>query len=117
MTFENWSDVAEIDESLARPGDAFIFKHSTRCGISTVANEEVEKYLAGSPPVPVYRVLVVEQRPLSNHLAETLGVRHQSPQLLLVRDGKPVWEKTHYSITAEAIGEALAEQGIGGGGD
>ncbi len=113
MSFKEWNEVEDIDQFLSEPGDAIIFKHSTRCGISTVAHEEMEKFLGEGIAIDVFKILVVEQRPLSNHIAETLEVRHQSPQAILVRDGKPVWETTHYSITSTAVKEALSTQGIG----
>jgi bacillithiol system protein YtxJ len=51
--------------------------------------------------------LVVEDRPVSMHVADQAGVRHQSPQAILFYRGKPVWDESHYRITAEELKAAL----------
>jgi bacillithiol system protein YtxJ len=53
-------------------------------------------------------VRVIEERPVSLHLAERLGVRHQSPQALLIRNGAAVWNASHHAITASALQNAAA---------
>ena len=72
------------------PADCFVFKHSTTCGISAGAAREVR---AMTTELPIYWINVREQRELSNWVAETYAVGHESPQLILIRDGKPkqVW--------------------------
>lgn len=106
----------ELDEALAstRGKPAFIFKHSTRCPISSGANRRVRDYILdkqdAEADIPEFYLLkVVESRAVSDALAEQLGVPHQSPQLILVRDGKAVWSTTHHNIAADAIDKALEE--------
>lgn len=100
-----------VAESANHP--VFIFKHSTRCPISAGAYRRVSDYFddansqAEAPP-PVYLVKVVESRPVSNAVAEDLRVPHQSPQMILVKDGQAVWSTTHHNINAETIGQAIA---------
>ncbi len=83
----------------------FIFKHSTRCPVSSRARSEVEAYIdgAGESGLPVYLNYVVESRPVSNEIERNLGVRHESPQLFLLRAGKVVWHTSHGGIRAEAM--------------
>ncbi|KKO52193.1 bacillithiol system redox-active protein YtxJ [Paenibacillus sp. DMB20] len=82
-----------------------IFKHSTRCPISSGAYEQVTSYLNNQPNEQVDYALidVIEHRPVSNEAAEALGVKHESPQVILVRQGEQVWHTSHSQITAETL--------------
>lgn len=97
--------------SEARP--VFIFKHSTRCPVSSGALSEVRAWIDGAsePPAPVYINYVVESRPVSNAIADVLGVRHESPQILLVSGGSALWHTSHGAIRPAALTRALAEAG------
>jgi len=101
----------DLDQALAAgtPGPILIFKHSTACPTSHAAYQRVAAYLeecAAEAP-PCYLVKVIESRPISNALAQSLGVTHQSPQMILIRDGKATWNASHGGITAETITLAL----------
>ena len=89
-------------------GLVFVFKHSTQCPISSVAYEEFTDFLQGVPDLPCGAVLVIENRKLSNAIAERFGVRHESPQALLIKSGRVVWHASHWSITPDSLSEALA---------
>ena len=86
------------DKSL--PDDCYVYKHSTACGISQMASQEIK---AGVFPLPLYWVNVLEQRDLSNWIAESYSTAHQSPQLLLIKNGavEQVW--SHFNIKREKI--------------
>ena len=118
---KEWEHVLELDSSealascLARSesGPVFVFKHSTRCPISSRAHSEVGRYIegAGESGLPVYLNYVVESRPVSNEIERSLGIRHESPQLLLIRGGQVVWHTSHGGIRSEAmIGAAESAQ-------
>lgn len=77
--------------------DCYVYKHSTACPISAAAAEVVRGYPFDRP---LYWVNVIEQRPLSNWVAETCGVRHQSPQLLKISGGRVEQHWSHFAITA-----------------
>ncbi|WP_055107542.1 bacillithiol system redox-active protein YtxJ [Paenibacillus ihumii] len=98
-----------MEDSAHKP--LLLFKHSTRCPISSGAHREVEAYLNDSPNEAVaYGVIyVVEDRPVSNAAAERLGVKHESPQAILVQNGQAVWHTSHSDITSEALEGVLAE--------
>ena len=74
----------------------YIYKHSTTCPVSASAGDVVRRY---AWTAPVYWVNVIEQRPLSNWVAERYGVRHESPQLLKVSNGEVVADWSHFAIT------------------
>jgi bacillithiol system protein YtxJ len=82
------------------PETCYVFKHSTRCPISSVA-AEVVKSSESKLAHPLYWVNVVEQRELSNWIAEEYSAQHQSPQLLMIVDGKVSGNWTHQAIRPE----------------
>lgn len=86
----------------------FLFKHSTRCPVSAAAHKEVTKFEESSS-VPVYLVRVIEERPLSNYIASTYGIKHESPQVLLVQDDSVLWNASHWKVTKNALDGAVAE--------
>ena len=98
-------------------GPVFVFKHSTTCPISAGAQRRVARYLAegGEDAAPVYLVKVIESRAVSNAIADDLGVRHQSPQAVLLHGGRAVWDASHGSISETAMLRALAARGDRGG--
>jgi bacillithiol system protein YtxJ len=99
---------ARLTESETTP--FFVFKHSTTCPISASAHNRVIGYVgnAGADSPEIVMVKVIESRPVSNVIAGALGVTHQSPQMILVKNGAAVWDASHHFIQAEAIGDAVA---------
>lgn len=77
------------------PPSCLVFKHSTTCGISAGAAREVR---AMTTELPIYWINVREQRDLSNWVAETYAVTHESPQLILIKDGKAAQVWSHYDV-------------------
>ena len=104
-------DDLEAAVAASKEHPIFVFKHSTACPISGRAAVRVDKYLAetGEKAPDFVMVKVIESRPVSNAIAEKLGVQHESPQLLLLKDGKAIWNTSHGNITAENIEKALHE--------
>lgn len=110
MTIKDWDKV--LAES--KKGPVFIFKHSTTCSISAGAAFRTNAWLKenskkGSPKF--YFLKVRERRPVSNKIEETLQVKHESPQLLLLVDGKHAWNTSHDRITGKAIEGAIEKYG------
>ncbi|BCS32497.1 general stress protein [Luteitalea sp. TBR-22] len=90
-------------------GPILLFKHSETCGLSLQAHEEVSALVADAAfGVPVHLVSVQRSRPVSEAIAARLGVRHQSPQMLLVLDGAVAWHTSHLAITADAVRAAVS---------
>ena len=97
-----------LSESVTRP--VFIFKHSTACPISAEAYRHVAAYAeqANATSPEVYLVKVIEERPVSNQIADQLGLQHKSPQLILVKERKVLWSTSHYGVHADAIRDAVS---------
>jgi bacillithiol system protein YtxJ len=102
--------VAALDDLLASPHKpVLIYKHSMTCGTSAYAYEEILDLVAGLPAdVSIGMVRVQTARAVSDEIAQRFQVRHESPQVLLLRDGDVVWRASHFGVTAEAIEAALA---------
>ena len=98
---------AALTASADRP--VLIFKHSATCGTSAVAEDEVLD-LVSDPALPltVYQVTVQAARPVSNAVTQHFGVRHETPQALLVSQGRLMWHASHYRVTAQEVLAALA---------
>ncbi len=110
MPLTEWNDAQQFSDSLASRESAIIFKHSTRCPVSAHALTEVEAFVQRHPDGPVHLVKVIESRPVSNAVADALSVTHQSPQAILVREGKAVWSASHGAVTADAVARAWTER-------
>ncbi len=104
-----WSSDADAAAFLDGKGTGLIFKHSSRCSISSMMRPMLMDWLDAHPDVPCYEIGVVEYRPASNLVAERLRVTHESPQAILVKNGKAVWDTSHLRITADALDAAWAE--------
>lgn len=87
----------------------FIVKNSLTCPISYQAFSEVEKYADQNNDIPVYFLHVQEARQLSNYIANQYNVQHQSPQLLLIKEDKVVWEASHFKIKYVSMKKALSK--------
>lgn len=105
----NWIQLTEegqlqeiISKSDTKP--QVIFKHSTRCSISAVALQRLQK--AQQPEgIDFYFLDLLAHRPLSNKVAEVFKVHHESPQILLVMNGKCVFDESHLGISMNDIVE------------
>lgn len=94
----------DLEQVFAEPV-AVVFKHSSRCPISRSAQREVERFLNNQPDVPVYLVDVIRDRTVSRALATRTGIRHESPQTIVLHQGAVAWHGSHYQVTADAIRE------------
>lgn len=91
-----------IDRSYEQP--QVIFKHSTRCATSSMAKNRLEKS-SDSGNIEFSLLDVISQRPLSAKVAEKLDVWHESPQAILVLNGKAVYDESHISIRMDELKE------------
>jgi bacillithiol system protein YtxJ len=99
---------ALVQESHEHP--VIIFKHSTTCSISAAAKAKIERqWPEGSLPTDtaIYYLDLLRFRPISGQIASELGVEHQSPQLLLLQDGKVRYHASHMSIRLSEAGAAV----------
>lgn len=107
----NWKELTGItqledikEESKTQP--VVVFKHSTRCNISSMAKSRLEK---GNPERGIFYYLdLIRFRDVSNRLAEEFQVHHQSPQVLLIQNGECTYDESHSGITIEELLEQMA---------
>jgi bacillithiol system protein YtxJ len=107
MSIKQLTSIEELNQFVQQPGKHILLKHSTTCPISAKANEEFQSYVNDDETASAAMVLVIEDRPVSNHIAEEFEIKHESPQLLLFEDGKVQWNTSHWKITKDSIKEAL----------
>lgn len=108
MNLKELANPQEFDtliESMEKP--FYLFKHSTICPVSSRAMGNVERFMQANPTFPVYRVLVLENRPLSSYVSEVFQVAHQSPQIYLISDKKCIWNASHMAINEQVMREKL----------
>lgn len=97
---------AILTSSTAQP--ILLFKHSYTCGVSAEALDELLAHLNdGAVGVPVGMVTVQTHREVSNAITSRLGVRHETPQALLIRDGRVVWSASHFRVTSHSMAQAI----------
>ncbi len=108
MNWINLTSVEQIKDIKAAKGYNIIFKHSTRCPISMMAKKRFE--LDGQifdESTPLYFLDLITYRELSKSVAEEFNVHHESPQLLLIKDGECILDQSHSSISAEEAAEVI----------
>ena len=90
-------------------------KRVFKCGTSALAHEEVERFETANPGTRVYLVDVIGQSPLSQDFAAVLGIEHASPQVVLLRGARPLWNTSHRRIRQDVMeAELSAARGAGG---
>ncbi|HEY2385257.1 MAG TPA: bacillithiol system redox-active protein YtxJ [Terriglobia bacterium] len=94
-----------VERSKSDP--VFIFKHSTQCSISGHIYQDFSTFAGDHPELESAIVLVIENRNLSKAVERRFGIRHESPQALLIKDGHAVWHASHWSITTDSLDDAL----------
>jgi len=85
-----------------------IFKHSTRCGISSMALSRLEREEAPSG-VDCYLLDLISHRDISAEIADTFHVHHESPQILLIVNGECIYDESHIAISMDEIKEQLLQ--------
>ena len=103
----NWHPITSIDQleqikvaSFTTP--QVIFKHSTTCSISRMALDRFER--ATSPEnVDFHYLDLLNNRPISNAIAELFQVHHESPQVLLIKQGECIYDESHYGIMMDEL--------------
>ena len=89
-----------LNDSKQKP--VIVFKHSNSCGVSSRAYREMEKV-----DEQVNILEVQSAREISRELANLTGVPHETPQVIVLRDGKAVWNASHFEVTATGVTQAV----------
>ncbi|MEM9917017.1 MAG: bacillithiol system redox-active protein YtxJ [Bacteroidota bacterium] len=96
-----------IEGSHQRP--AVIFKHSVTCGISAMSKFQLEReWDFQEEELDFYYLDLLNHRDISNKVADLTGVIHQSPQVILLKGGKAVYNTSHHNISIGALKQAIA---------
>ncbi len=106
----NWKNLTSSDQlavidAASQTQAVLIFKHSTRCSISTAALGRLERNWQNEhkEQLEIYYLDLLQHRDVSNAIAEHYSVEHQSPQALIIRNGKCVFSQTHSGIRLEEL--------------
>ena len=100
----DWS--ALLTESHESP--VYLFKHSTTCSASAGAWQRFSRFAEEVENVRLWRILVRENRVLAEIIAEQTGVKHESPQVILFRYGRPIGSRSHRAITESSLRDLLS---------
>ena len=108
MTWIEITKEVQLEEIKERSKEKpqIIFKHSTRCSISSVAKNRLER---STPPsnVDFYFLDLIQHRNISGKIAEEFSVYHESPQILLIKNGECVYDESHSGISMDEITDQL----------
>ena len=104
--FKRITNKEALDELLLRSNTepVAVFKHSTTCHVSSNAYRELEDY-----PGEVSLIEVQRARDLSSAIGERTGIPHESPQVIVLRNGRAVWHASHWNVTSAAVEQAMRE--------
>lgn len=109
MQWKMINDPSQISEIKDKPGYSLIFKHSTRCSVSMMAKRRFEMDWEAIPEdTSLYFLDLISYRALSAQIAETFQVHHESPQILLIKDGDCILDASHSDISAEEVAEVIS---------
>lgn len=108
----NWIDLTSeeqldkiLEHSFTQP--QVIFKHSTRCSLSTLAKNRLER-AAHPANADFYFLDLVRYRSLSNKIGEQFFVHHESPQVLLIKKGECIYDESHNGISMDEITQQIS---------
>ena len=106
IDWKELTDIGQLNEisTISNEKPVAIFKHSTRCSVSRMALKQFENEFNSSDKVTPYFLDLIAHRDISNEIASRFGVHHQSPQLILIKEGKAIYHVSHSDIDAEELG-------------
>lgn len=106
MEWNKINTLSELDSAIATSNNQWVglFKHSTRCSISAAALDRLERnWDKVDGKITPYYVDLIAHRDVSNAIQEKLAVQHESPQFILLKDGKVVYHESHFGIQVSEI--------------
>lgn len=114
MTWYQFTDISQLKTLIQTSQDqsangltVLIFKHSTRCSISSMALNRVESRWKDDENIQAWYLDLLAHRDISNEIASVFNVEHASPQVLLIRNGKCFYHNSHNGISVPDILEAI----------
>ena len=109
MNWKEFSSKEGLEQitKLSKEKPQVIFKHSTRCSISSMAKSRLER--AEQPEGIDFNYLdLIAHRDISTKIADDFDIEHASPQVLIIKDGKCIYDESHSAISMDEILEAVA---------
>ena len=109
-TFRPLSSAAALEQALEHSEEepVVLYKHSITCPISSWARVQMQRLTEATDP-PVYELTVQAARPLSREIAEQFGIRHESPQAILLFRRRATFAASHRGVTADALRQAARD--------
>jgi len=109
----NWIPLTQLEQltsikELSATKPQVIFKHSTRCSISSMALTRLERAIT-APPADFYYLDLIAYRNISNAIAEEFDVYHESPQILLIKNGECTYDESHSGISMDELTEQVLQ--------
>lgn len=107
MKWKELNNINDLETALKASHEhpVALFKHSTRCSVSFMAKKTVER--TWDLDIDAYYLDLIAHRDVSNAIAEQLNIVHQSPQMILVKNGQAIYNASHGSIDIDAMSEKL----------
>ncbi|RZK02980.1 MAG: bacillithiol system redox-active protein YtxJ [Flavobacterium sp.] len=105
MEWNGLTNLNQLHEIIKESNESpiLIFKHSTRCSISRFALKQFENEFNLDGKIKPYFLDLLEHRDISNEIAQQFGVQHQSPQIIVIKDGVAVYDASHQDIEAQKL--------------
>ena len=105
IAWRQLTDLGQLNEIVEVSNETLvlIFKHSTRCSISRYALKQFENEFAFEDKIAPYFLDLIAHRDVSNEIAQRFGVFHESPQIILIKEGKAIYDASHESIDAKKL--------------
>lgn len=111
MNWNKLSTATQIEElkQLSHEKPVLIFKHSTRCSVSSLSLDRLLRNWksADEDRVSPYFLDLIAHRSLSNQIEKEFGIPHESPQVIILKEGKAIYDNSHYGISYQDIMEQI----------
>jgi len=108
MQWKNITSAEQVSEIQQQQGYSLIFKHSTRCSVSAMAKRRFEMDWAVIPEnTALYFLDLISYRDISAQIADTFQVHHESPQILVIKNGDCILDASHSDISAGEVAEVI----------
>ena len=112
----NWNKLTTLDQltqmdELSKTKPVLVFKHSTTCSISNASLARIERNWndTNNEAITPYYLDLLAHRSISNEIAQRYAITHESPQVLLIKDSKCIYNQSHMAINVPDILEQIAE--------
>lgn len=112
MTSNNWTDITKVEDihsivEASHEQPQLIYKHSTRCNLSATIKYSLEKWDKTNQVLPIHYLDLISYRSVSDFIEQHFGIMHESPQIIIIHQGKVIYDEDHFRINGEDIEKAL----------